>query len=580
MIALMVNQIVSVSALEKVGSKEAPEAKASAPQEKKYYSSKQQVTLSDGIIVYPGEVVSVGTDEKWPPDVRETPGLVDGGAKNWNEVSSSEGEKLGSQSFTQGTGGAPGAYSYTETVDADTIWADYKIEKGTEKTYNADGTVTTTKTEITTVCGKGLATCKDKWSLVSKKKVSDKTAIDANGKTYNAIHTETDGTITKEYVKNSPYAKTAGAELAGALFGQDLKSAVIRDDETGKVIGTINTDGSLTFYTDATATPILNKEGQVIDYTVTGTKTDFDNACKGCSDEKKSRMKKSIKAGQLKMLQQTPFYSWISAFFKAYVKYRGFAQLTAIVWPAYGNWVAKERAAISQRFCLAAGITNCAISRICTMLVKIQADNIVAGTTLGGKVVPSAALSAESTPPVEIAGMTRERLMDLLGNTTTIGGRRIALNDPVFDPASLGNIKLRFYHVQYGLTDNSQEKMHFNIIFKDIRDETNSSYGEAIKEVRWWPEDNTVEPGARAYDDLYKWSATKYNTVCVTFDPKMISGDATPFVGPRWEDKLCVPIVEYSGGATEITIPEAARAENATGAAAPGDEQAQPGANV
>ncbi len=121
--------------------------------------------------------------------------------------------------------------------------------------------------------------------------------------------------------------------------------------------------------------------------------------------------------------------------------------------------------------------------------------------------------------------------------------------------------------------------MRFNIVFKDIRDETNSSYGDAIKEARWWPDDQTVEAGSKASDNLYKWSATKYNTVCTTFDPKMVSGDPK-MLGQSWKDKLCVPIVEYSGGSTEITIPSAATSGNATGAGAPTEVAAQPGANV
>ena len=192
--------------------------------------------------------------------------------------------------------------------------------------------------------------------------------------------------------------------------------------------------------------------------------------------------------------------------------------------------------------------------------------------------MPSASLNAESTSPVEVTGMTKEQLINLLGNTTTIGGRRIALNDPEFDPAALGSIELRFYHVQYGLDNNDKkETMRYNIIFKDVN-EGNSSYGDSVKEARWWAEDQTIEAGERNKDDIYKWSATKYNTVCLTFDPKMISGVAQPFAGPRWEDELCVPVVEYSGGATSITIPEEAKSSTAGPEAS--EEQQQAGANV
>ena len=48
---------------------------------------------------------------------------------------------------------------------------------------------------------------------------------------------------------------------------------------------------------------------------------------------------------------------------------------------------------------------------------------------------------------------------------------------------------------------------------------------------------------------MYKFSATEYNSVCLTFDPDLPSGHAAL---SDMVDELCVPIVEYEGPPTEV----------------------------
>ncbi len=515
-------------------------------------------------------------------------------------------------------------FTYSKTVPDDRMLDEHRTKTTTTTTFNADGTTTKTTTQRTEVCGGGLTKCKDKadeknWEAAAKQtSVTIITGKDASGKEYvsGKIYGESAPAMSEEKIGIlSGYiamSKTEADKLGlkadedgiyrnpdGTIYYKKQSESAdfvgiteniiggYTADKDGTVIVEYDNSGNPTFYTDrkykynekgqlekdANGKPILEKEGTKVN--------SFSDACKArkCTPAEERYYEKVIRQQELRSLRQTDFYIWTKAFFKAYTQYKGIAMLTSAIWPSYGEWVAENRQKIADRFCAASGITNCAVQRICTKLVKIEPDNTVVGITLGGKVVPSASLNAESTPPVEVAGMTKEQLINLLGNVSTIGGRRIALNDPAFNPEALGNIELRFYHVQYGLDNNDKkEDMRYNIVFKDVK-EGNSSYGDSVREARWWADDKTIEPGERGYDDLYKWSATQYNTVCLTFDPKMISGVANPIVGPRFEDDLCVPIIEYSGGATSITIPEEARG-NMTAAPGASEEEQQAGASV
>ena len=148
---------------------------------------------------------------------------------------------------------------------------------------------------------------------------------------------------------------------------------------------------------------------------------------------------------------------------------------------------------------------------------------------------------------------------------------------PNFDPDDLGRQKLRLYHVQFSITNNAVEEdkdFHYNLRFGRVPAGINSSYGTPIKEAKWYPEDIVLGHFDTARDDLYKFSATEYTSVCLKFRPKLPTGHAA---ASRLVDKICVPFVEYAGGPTEIAETGAAAAP----AVAPGTQAAQiPGALI
>jgi len=488
---------------------------------------------------------------------------------------------------------------WDSTDDTFTYEKTSKVDKGmmedtrtkTKVTYERNpqtGEITTTIVQTAQVCGPGLYVCDgaDDWEDIkggttvyfeTKDKdgnlVSKGYEMLAYEKLTDDEYEETTGMTKEEYEKKFG----PGAVYKPVRQGQyyyDAKTETMQiDDKDGKKVYTIDLDGNKKYY---------NADGSEA--------KNMDEACasRECTKEQKEEYEKSERKSGDDLLSNAGknvgdvwelmgFWGTLGVGVRAYYEYKGIAQLTAAVWPSYGEGVAERKAKISQEFCAAAGIQNCVVSTVCGRIFKIKADNVLAGRGPGGKYVSSGALNAERGLPVEVSGMTRVQLVDLLGNVTTIGGKRMNLQDPAFNPKTLGPIKLRFYHVQYSLYNNAakDKPLQFNIVFKDVNDYTNSSYGEAVREGRWWPEGQTLEHGAGASDDLYKWSATKYDSVCMTFDPKLPSGTADI---PRMTDELCTPFVEYAEGATSVPVEAQQAMSNASTSTAP--ISAVPGATI
>jgi hypothetical protein len=266
---------------------------------------------------------------------------------------------------------------------------------------------------------------------------------------------------------------------------------------------------------------------------------------------------------------QVPFGTLLGRFMGAYDEYAGLRQYSAIGLDDYEEDVQKRRQKLIQDFCLAAGITNCFTSLICGSIQEIEADNILVGRGPTGQYVSSASLNAERSLPIQLEGLTRQQLIDLFGNSTVIKGRWVNLTDPAFDPKVLGKFKLRLYHVQYSVTNNAEEgrDLSYNIVFARVPEEINSSYGTPVAEAKWW----TGQQPVLAYlettrNDLYKFSATEYDAVCLTFQPGLPSGHAAFSVIAR---KLCVPFAEYGGGPTDIAAPAGGPAEATQGTTVP-----------
>ncbi len=270
---------------------------------------------------------------------------------------------------------------------------------------------------------------------------------------------------------------------------------------------------------------------------------------------------------------------------KGYNDYQGIRQFTNLFWEGHAEDVARKQDEIKRQFCLAAGISNCISSTICEKIYDLEgADNMLAGRGPGGQFVSSAVINAERTPALEVAGMTRQQLIDLFGNTTVIGGRLFNLTDPSFNPKILGKIKVRLYHVQYSIRNNGicegsvswggecdQIDLTYNIHFVRVDQAYNSSYAAPLVDAKWFPGPKlpTIKYLEQAKDDLYKFSATEYSDVCLKFNPKLPSGGGP--VAPKTADSLCVPFKE-SITPTAAVPPNATAPPPAGGAAgvAPG----------
>jgi hypothetical protein len=176
--------------------------------------------------------------------------------------------------------------------------------------------------------------------------------------------------------------------------------------------------------------------------------------------------------------------------------------------------------------------------------------------------------------------MTRQQLIDLFGNQTVIAGRLVNLTDPNFKPEALGRLKLRLYHVQYSITNNAamdeDEKLSYNINFVRVPDSKKSSYGTPVAKATWYPAGSVPQLAYQetARDDLYKFSATEYSDVCLTFNPGLPSGGisgGSPIFGGEVDivPQICVPFQE-STTPTTATQPGAPPPTDVTTPQAPG----------
>lgn len=335
-------------------------------------------------------------------------------------------------------------------------------------------------------------------------------------------------------------------------------------DSEGKPTGSLTTNYNPQTGT-ATSVAVRDRDDRVVT-TVDSTgqhDQSLTDAWSGVSEQQRGQIQRtavsqSVNAGVLTGFDAASALTFgqnIGRVFRAYRTFSGLTQLSSLIWPRRAERLQALRDTISQEFCVAAGIQNCVRSAICGSIVDINAGNVLVGRGPGGQYVSSASLNAERSLPLEVAGLTRQQLIDLFGNTTIIGGRRINLTDPKFDPKNLGAMKIRMYHVQYGITNNLQRVLHWNMEFAISPANVNTSYGEPITSRNWFSEDMSMNVSETVTDNKYKLSATEYTDVCLKFSPPLPSGHA---LIASMADKLCVPITEYQGGPTTFEAKQSA----------------------
>jgi len=288
-------------------------------------------------------------------------------------------------------------------------------------------------------------------------------------------------------------------------------------------------------------------------------------------------------SGVLDSFQTAGVFGSLGLVLKVYQEFDGIRQLTSL---AFGDYAVKNRERYARSFCAFAGIDNCLVSAICGEYHKIVPGNVLAGRGAHGEGVSSGSLNAERSFATPLAGQTRQQLLDILGNTTTIGGHLVDLKDQNFDPATLGNLTLRLYHVEYSITNNAAfgEKIQFNVQFRRlgaiaiptpapvrtpnyqyvngvlvdlnaaninnlVKNVTQSSYSAPIRNAKYFGQDKLLQSGQSDHDHIYRYSTNEWDTVCLTFHPGLPSGSGIA-------SELCVPISEYLGESTSLENPE------------------------
>jgi len=233
---------------------------------------------------------------------------------------------------------------------------------------------------------------------------------------------------------------------------------------------------------------------------------------------------------------------------RAYDKYKGIGEATAMFFPSYQKWTQDVRKTLSQTFCGFVSIQNCFESLICGAVLDISSGNAIAGNVLFGRApngqqLTAGTLSAERSLPIILKGLERERLKEILGDKVelvVINGNVVNISE--VDTTTLPAAELRLYKIQYSLTNTNNREMKYNLEFKG---QTTRKFYSSDKKLS---PGQTVPSGDR---NIEVYSATKYDEVCLTFNPSLPAGTgSTLIVAPKMVSKLCKPIIEYAGGAT------------------------------
>ncbi|MBS3148362.1 hypothetical protein J4219_05740 [Candidatus Woesearchaeota archaeon] len=263
---------------------------------------------------------------------------------------------------------------------------------------------------------------------------------------------------------------------------------------------------------------------------------------------------------------------------KIYNQYAGLTQLSNLIWDKNAKEVEERRTRMIQEFCLAGGIENCLVSTICGQIHEITPSNVIAGRGPSGQFVSSGVINAERSFPIDIRGLSRQQLIDILGrNITTINGIRVDLSNPAVNLSRFGNITLRLYHVQVSVTNNvaGEKDLRYNVelrrtgagetvqvvvpatgttpaTIEEGEVEFPTAYAEPISQAKLFKKEIVLKPTESTPPDKrheYFNSFAQWDTACLLVQPGLPKGSAFDSSFGR---EFCTPIVEYQGGPTTI----------------------------
>lgn len=451
------------------------------------------------------------------------------------------------------------AIKYTDTNYADNLFEDYKTETTVVVVASKDAegreTVTKTQSSQTYICGSSVWTC-ERYSE-NDPEVQAGTAKEGDRK-----FKPLPGSAISESATYASISTTKDGKVKGNVLTKETKVVYDKKDNS---IATMNIDYRERKKEDplgqrqVSQIEVTGSDGKPI-YKITVNPDGSTNPPTNNLDKVEPRENREKLAGKI---VSTGALGWADAWYalswqqsldravQGYYEYQGLRQLSGLFWPDHAAEVQARQEKIKQDFCVAAGISNCLTSVICGSIFDLEADNVISGRGPGGQFVSSAVVNAEKTPAIEVAGMTRQQLIDMFGNTTVISGRLFNLTDATFDPKVLGRIKIRLYHVQYSIRNNGicegeeceKSDMTYNLLFVRVPQELNTSYGKTVSQAYWFTGAKlpVLKHLESAKDDIYKFSATEYSDVCLTFNPGLPSGSA---MSSEIVNKLCVPFKE------------------------------------
>jgi hypothetical protein len=292
---------------------------------------------------------------------------------------------------------------------------------------------------------------------------------------------------------------------------------------------------------------ILEHENQYIDSTVTDPAQREElrgRANENANDAAKSMENQALAEGYVSQCANP--WRCMGNMMKAYDEYSGIGEATAMFFPDYNQWTKDVRRSISQTFCGFVSIQNCFESLICGAILDISSGNVISGNVLlgrnaAGQPIPAGHLSAERSLPIILKGMERELILDVIGSEIAVINGKI-INISEVDLEELPATELRLYRIQYSITNSHADKdLKFNL---EVKGQTTRNF---------FSNDKTLKPGQTATQTIEVYSATKYDDICLTFNPSLPAGTgSTLIVSPKMVSQLCKPIVEYSGGSTSV----------------------------
>lgn len=279
------------------------------------------------------------------------------------------------------------------------------------------------------------------------------------------------------------------------------------------------------------------------------------------------------KDGIRKAIVATGVLSWDDAFatrttmqnlgilVRGYEEYRGISQLTSLIWPEWGEQVQERKRKIEQDFLFATGIQRTIEQPLCGAIAdfKPESEGVILGRGPGGEPISSGRINGYVTPPIALAGLTREQFINLFGNVTYINGVRYDVNDPAFTQklAQLGRFSIRLYQFSYSLTNNLERlqkdlydwedapKLNYNVEFRGQRN------------VKYFSQDKQLNHTMTDKGHREKYSTTQYTHVCLTFNPPIPAFERGVELGNAFgvaleKKEVCVPFVDQSGAPTTI----------------------------